>query len=452
MSEQIYDVVIIGGGLSGLAAAVKLTESGKTIALIEQLPRLGGRCYSFVDKSTGDVVDNGQHLLVGAYHNLLEYLNLIGSRHLVSSKASSELLFFHPKKGSGKFSLSSLPKPLNLLKGLLNYKHLKFSERLELIKVGMVLIRLNESNAVELKSLTVYQWLDQLGQSDEAIKNFWNPVAVSIMNESTNVASAFLFARALKATFLGSRYDSAILTPVVGQSDLYSEPVLKFLEQNSAKIFLNYEVIGLEMGNDLVKKVNLKNGESLKARSTICAVPHYALSSILPVEIRAEKPFNNLDRIGTSSIVSINLWFEENFMKVDSIGLIDRKIHWIFNRRQIIPTNKKTGYISAVISAAQDYVNLTNDELVSIAMDDLKEVFPGSKNVKLIQSLVIREKRATFSASNVNESLRLNAETHIKNLFLAGDWTNTRLPATIEGAVLSGFKAADRSLVFLSSQ
>ncbi|MBA4311111.1 MAG: hypothetical protein C0417_00625 [Chlorobiaceae bacterium] len=449
---MVYDSIIIGGGLSGLAAAVKLADGGKKIALFEQAPRLGGRCYSFVDKTTGDIVDNGQHLLVGAYYNLMEYLDLIGTRNLLSSQPRSKVIFFEAKRGMSAFSLKELPKPLNLLFGLFNYKHLNPIDRLKLLRIGIELFNWAASTELRLKKLTIDEWLDQQRQSEDARKYLWHPLAISIMNESPKIASALLFARALRATFLGSKNDSAILMPAVGQSDLYSEPAIRFLENHSAEIFINKQVASLFLRDGEIKGVKLQGGEIIESKSVVSAVNSHAFSDIIPEEWKREKPFCDIEKIQSSPIVSVNLWFDNDFMDIDSIGLIGGNIHWFFNRRRIISSEKKTGYLSGVISAARDYVNLTNEEITGLALKEIHGIFPQSKKSKLINSLVIREKRATISATVDAEILRPGVESQINNFFIAGDWTNTGLPATIEGAVLSGFKAASRVMSLLSNQ
>ncbi|MBI5019864.1 MAG: oleate hydratase [Ignavibacteriales bacterium] len=448
----MYDSIIIGGGLSGLAATVKLAGVGKKIVLIEQAPRLGGRCYSFVDKTTGDVVDNGQHLLVGAYHNLLDYLDLIGTRHLVSYQERSKVVFFDAMKGQSEFLLKELPRPFNLLLGLFDYKHLRPIDRFKLLRVGVAINNWTSSTERRLEKQNIDEWLTSLGQSENALKYFWHPIAVSIMNESPKIASALLFARALRSTFLGSKNDSAILTPKVGQSELYSEPAIRFLKNHGAVIFLNRQVVSLFLKEGEIKGVITRDGETLEAESVVSAVTNYALSEIIPEEWRKEKPFCDIGKIQNSPIVSVNLWYEKDFMDLDSIGLIDRNFHWFFNRRRIITSKNQTGYISGVISAAHDYVDLANDEIIKLALKDIQLIYPQSKNIKVIDSLVIREKRATISASVDIEHIRPETESKIKRFFIAGDWTNTGLPATIEGAVMSGFKAANKVLALSGNQ
>jgi hydroxysqualene dehydroxylase len=437
------DVAIIGGGLSGLAAAVELALSGVDVALFERSPKLGGRCYSYVDVKTGDVVDNGQHVLLGAYHNALRYLKLVGTREFLHEESGLVLPFHHPRKGRGLFESSSLPKPFHLTTGMLKFKLLSFRERQKLLKVGLELNRLNDALEKRLSSLTIEQWLTSLNQSDEAKRSLWYPIAISAMNELPHRASALLFALSLRAAFLGKKSDSGFLIPTIGQTDLYVAGAEKIFHKEKTKVFLNTEIQSLAIAGSRAVGLRLKGNKTVSANYVISAVPYYSLYNLLPQKLCKEKPFVDLHKFESSPIVSIHLWFDKDFMDVPYIGLIDRKVQWVFNRRKIMQKERQpTGYISTVISGAHDVVDLSKDDLVKIALCELNEVFPDSRHARLVHSIVIKEKRATFSPTNEVESLRPSVETSILNFFLAGDWTNTGLPPTIEGAVLSGFHAA----------
>jgi zeta-carotene desaturase len=440
----MYDVIIIGGGLSGLAAAVKLSLAGIRVALFEKSPKLGGRCYSYIDRGTGDVVDNGQHVLLGAYHNLLHYLDFIGTKHLLKREPALSMTFHHPIKGKGKFKIPSLPKPFHLTAGMLKFKLLSFKDRQCLLKVGMALNNWDEKTEKQLRMLTIEEWLVGLKQSEEARKSLWYPIAVSVMNETPEKASALLFARALRAAFLENKSDSAILIPQVGQSELYVQPAEELLAKHEAKIFTNTEVDSIEVNGGKVTGIYTVDGKHVKAGNVISTIPHYVLQKIIPKIFGNEPPFIHLDKIKLSPIISFHLWFDGEFMEMDYLGLIDKNIQWLFNRRRIMKgTHKSTCFICAVISGAHDYIDMPKEKLLSLAMKDIHDVFPDSRKAKLTHSKIIKERRATFSPTPNVELFRCSTETPIKNFYLAGDWTNTGLPATIEGAVMSGFKAAD---------
>jgi squalene-associated FAD-dependent desaturase len=438
-----FDVIVIGGGLSGLAASVELASQGSHLALFEQAPKLGGRCYSYIDQKTGDVVDNGQHVLLGAYHHSLRYLEMIGTREFLKQERSLSLPLHHPEKGFAAFNVSSLPKPFHLTAGILKFKLLSFADRQKLLKVGLALTRWNAALEASLATQTIEVWLKSLNQSERARNCLWYPLAISIMNEVPERASALLFARSLRAAFMGTKQDSAILIPTIGQTELYVERAQKLLMAKKATVCTNTEVASIRVKNDAVVGVVLKNGKTFNAQSVISTIPCHAFRKILPHDRRNEPPFHRLHEFESSPIISIHLWFDAEFMEMDYVGLIEKNIQWLFNRRRIIKSSTKKGsYLTGVISGAHTLIDSTKEELVALALKDIHAVFPVSNKVKLIHSIVIKEKRATFSPTISVEKVRPSTETPIRNFYLAGDWTNTGLPATIEGAVMSGFNAA----------
>lgn len=437
------DVVIIGGGLGGLAAAVELASNGVRVMLVEQAPRLGGRCYSYVDKKTGDIVDNGQHVLLGVYKHTLRYLETVGTRSSLRAQKSLSLPLYHPVKGLTELKIRLLPRPFHLTVGMLQFKALTLNERQQLLKVGFALRRWDHALERELASLTVDQWLTRLHQGAAALACIWHPLAISIMNEIPDRASALLFARSLKAAFLGKKSDSSMLIPMIGQSELYVNGAEEFLRRHGARIIVNSEVETIEIGERRARGVRLKDGTRYPAEFVISAVPYFGLRKIVPKDYRSIAPFDVGERFDSSPIVSIHCWFDADADELEFCGLIGRHVQWLFNRRRIMgDTKQRPAYLSAVISGAHDIVDLPKSEILRVVLDDVKRVLPGCNASTLVHSVIIKEKRATFSPTNEIESLRPSTETPVRNLFLAGDWTATGLPATIEGAVMSGVKAA----------
>ena len=438
------DVAVIGGGLSGLAAAVDSARRGLSVALCEQAPRLGGRCYSYVDKTTGDIVDNGQHVLLGAYKSTLKYLELTGTRFLLKEEPSLRLPLHHPRKGFAAFEVSALPKPFHLTAGMLKFKLLTLGDRRRLLNVGLQLHRWGSAVEKKLSSLTVSEWLEGSNQSPEARKCLWYPIAISVMNELPQRASALLFARSLRSAFLGSKSDSAVLLPIVGQTELYVQGAERYLARKGARVLKNTEVtaVGVESQDRLT--LDLKSGGRIRARSVISAVPHFALQKMLPRGTRKTEPFASLPQFTDSPIVSVHLWFDREFMDADYVGLIGGGLQWVFNRRRIMnQTDRQGSFLSAVVSAAHLRIRWPREKLVFAAVEELRHTFSDFGKSRLLHSVVIKERRATFSATNAAEALRPSSRSPLRNFYLAGDWTDTGLPATIEGAIRSGFAAAE---------
>ncbi|MBI3111680.1 MAG: FAD-dependent oxidoreductase [Ignavibacteriales bacterium] len=460
-SDRVHPrVLIIGGGLSGLSAAVELAGRGYPVTLLEQRQHLGGRTYSFVDEVTGDVVDNGQHLLMGCYHQTRRYLKTIGSESRAFLQPNLRIEFLHPRRGPATLSCPASPAPLHLLGGLLGLNSLSWNDRLRLLRVGLELQKDPMRVEPQLSPLTVDEWLTSLGQSPDNKKYLWDVIAIGSLNDDPRTVSALLFYRVLRSAFLGARENSSLLIPRVGLSELLVDPALKFLESRGSSIRMGVGVDGMEVREGRVRSVR-SGSETFEVDAVIAAVPYYALDVIAPgLSTPGEKQSPGEETAFESSpIITINLWFDKPVMEQEFVALLDSRVHWVFNKSRILASRKEEGrlqmaegrlqktdgrqYVSLVISGASGYVEMEKEEIVRIALEDLRYVFPEVGHAKLVHSLVVKEKRATFSPTPWVESLRPSSQTRLQNLFLAGDWTNTGYPATIEGAVMSGRKAAE---------
>jgi squalene-associated FAD-dependent desaturase len=427
-------VIIVGGGVSGLAAGVLLTARGIMVTVLEQKPALGGRAYSFTDAATGETVDNGQHVMLAGYHRTMRFLETIGTRELVSVQRTPALLFHHPTRGFGELRLPPLPSPLHFTCGVLGFSLLSMGDRLRLLRAGLALLRLNPENT-RLTGITVGEWLDTVGQSTESRKSFWEPLAVSIMNEHIGRASAEVFVRTLRTAFLGDRHDAALAIPRVGLSALYADGAQRYIVRGGGKVLCGVDVDHVDVRDGRAMGIRLRGDTPVRADAVILAVPPHKVLPLL-ADTSLAREVADLALLQSSPIVSIHLWYEREWMKHEVVGVIGRRIQWIFNRRLISNEAGRGGHISAVISAAYDLVGRTNEEITTIAVEDLKSIYPDADE-KPQKSVVIREKRATYSSSPPTERFRPPHTTSIPNMFLAGDWIRTGLPATIEGAVVS---------------
>ncbi|MBM4165809.1 MAG: FAD-dependent oxidoreductase [Ignavibacteria bacterium] len=434
------DVLIIGGGLSGLATAVKLSQKGvKKITLVEASGKLGGRTYSFMHKETGDIIDNGQHVLVGAYTNTLEYLDIIGTGKFLSVQEEPHLNFWSEDKGFSTFEIGTGKISVSL-----KFKGLSLISRIGLKNVGNFIQKF-PSNENEIVDSTVEDWLNSLHQSEEAKNNFWFPIAIAVMNELPEQASALLFARSLKSVFFSSKGNARILIPTIGQTELYVERAEKLLEKSGVEIFLNNEVVSLEEKNGKFISARYHNGEKIEANYFVSCVPYFALDRIIENSETDEKQFSYLKEFSSSPIISAYFWFDREVMKQDFVGVCGRTIQWIFNREQILQNkNKLPQCISVVISGAYVLIDKSKGEIEKLCLNEMQEIFPKATSENMLHSFIIKEKRATFSSSPSIEFLRTKTETVYENFLLAGDWTNTKLPATIEGAIQSGFEVAKK--------
>ena len=416
-------VVIVGGGLSGLAAAVDLGAAGVPVLLLEQKPAAGGRACSYTDPTTGDIIDNGQHLLIAGYERTFAYLDRTGARHLTATQLRPVLPFHHPDRGFVEFRLPALPAPLHLFWGIATTPLLSLPDRIRLLRAGRALRRFETVSGV-----TITRWLDTQHQSAEARRCFWEPLAVAIMNEQMDRAPASLFLRTLRTAFLDHWSRAALVFPQAGLSTVFVDPACAFIERHGGVVRCGAEVVSLQTDGALVRGVTLKGGERVPCGAVILAVPPEKMMNLWPVDVPLPRNINAMVPAAVSPIISIHLWFEHPFMDREVLGLIGRRVHWIFRKQR---------HISATISAASSLVGMSNEELVNITVEDLRSVFGGAVGLP-VHAMVLREKRATFSATPANEECRPGPITAAKNLLLAGDWTDTGLPATIEGAIRSG--------------
>ena len=441
-------VIIAGAGFSGLAAGVLLSSRGIPVTVFEQKRFAGGRAYSFSDPSTGETVDNGQHVLIAGYDATLRFLDLIGTRQLIRVQSRPRLFFHHPERGFRSLSLPALLSPLHLGWGLLTSSLCTVGDRFRLLRAGMNLLNTDAAFEQELSGKTVAQWLELTGQSAETRRSLWEPLAIATMNEHCSTASATLFIHSIQKAFLHHWRSSAFAVPTVGLSQLFAEPAIEFIQRRGGEVHCGLGVKEPIVQNGMVAGVLLDDGSVREAAGVILAVPSHRVRAALPSELRASGFLSSVELIPLSPIVSIHLWFATNFMGTEEIlGIIGRRIQWVFNRRAIVGSadgisrNLAGGHICAVISAAHDFVTIPNDGLVSIAIEDLCKVY-GDSAASPTSSLVVREKRATFSSTPITEKLRPGNATPIPNLFLAGDWTATGYPATIEGAIMSGQRSS----------
>ncbi|MBI5463836.1 MAG: FAD-dependent oxidoreductase [Ignavibacteriales bacterium] len=438
-----YDVAIIGGGVAGLSATVDLCARGKRVILLEQKQRFGGRTYSFIDRTTGSVVDNGQHLLMGCYHATRTYLRTIGSDHLAVLQPTLEIPFFRPQHPPTVLRCLPLIAPLHLVSGLVRLSSLSPQDRLRLIRLGLDLLTTSPQKRQRLAKQTAAEWLDSLGQSEEARKHLWDVIAIGSLNDDPSIVSAALFRNVLRAAFLGKRENASLLIPRVGLSELLVDPALSFIGNHGGSVRAGATVKRLSISRDGINGVVLDSEEQIRSSFVISAVPWHNAHRVVRGVVSSE--WQN------STIISINLWFDREVMTDAFAALLDCSIHWVFNRSSLLPSTGHAGerkhqHLSVVISGAASFAAMSTQQLVRLALDDLRRVLPGVQRATLVHSLVMKEKRATFSPRPEAEPYRPTTATRFPNLFLAGDWTDTGFPATIEGAALSGHRAAEAIL------
>ena len=441
------DVVVIGGGFAGLSAGVALAERGFRVALLERKPALGGRAYSFEDSDTGDFVDNGQHVLMGCYTATLDFLRKIGSGDNLVFQDDLEIEMLAGPGRSAMVRTARLPGPLHMSAALMRYGHLSFGERIAAARAGLKLLKMRKRDSAALEKMTVTELMKQLGQSENACRSFWYPISIATLNDEPAVSSAALLAEVLVRAFFSRRADSAFVYSRVGLSDLYCTGARRMIEQAGGVVAERSIVEGLEIdGDGRVGRVRLRDGRKLEAANFIIAVAPHHLIRMLPENAVANLFFQRINQLGSSPIICAHVWLDREVTRSPFVGFIGTTTQWLFNKRRIFERHgeRHPGYLSFVISGARRLVDMSSEELLDIVIKDLHTMMPAARGARVTKALVLKEKQATMAPDTASHRLRPGVETPLQNLFLAGDWIQTGLPATIESAVMSGHAAAAR--------
>ena len=434
-------VLIIGGGFAGLAAAVDLAELGTKVLLLERRAFLGGRAYSFTDKVTGDTIDNGQHLMMGCYHHTLAFLNKIGASDKVKFQPNPRVDFLSESEGHASFACPSLPAPLHLLAGLSRLKTIGWSDRIKALRVGLALRTMN-GNRARLADITVREWLNELGQSEKMQSRFWDLVALATLNEAPEIASADMFARVLDQAFMHAKQDSTMVISRVGLSDLYTTDAVRFIAERGGEVRLNAAVKTIDLADNRAVGVTLSNEERIVADTIISAVPYFMLKDMLAPEILAAH-FPTVAEFKSAPIVSINLWYDAPVTDLEFVSLLDSPIEWVFNKNAIAgDASPGRQHLALVISGAHQTATQPKETLIALAVAEMKRFFPSARHQQPVHAYVVKEQQATISHTIGTARKRPAQKTPFANFFLAGDWTDTALPATIESAVWSGQECA----------
>lgn len=446
-------MVVAGGGLAGLAAAVRLTQGGARVTLLEQRRHLGGRAHSFADPKTGDPTDNGQHLFISAYHETWRFLETIGTAGCIRYQDRLSVQYRDPEHGTVWLDCPNLPAPLHLLAGMLKMKNLSTADKWALIKAGPTLLKLRKGTPPELDRITVAAWLGSLGQTPALRRAVWDPIVVATLNEDPETASAFLLGEVLRRGFLTTKKDSRLGFATCGLSELYVNPARRWLEERGATIETGVGVASVERENGRVRAIRLQSGGEVEADVFVLALSPKGLSRVVDASgLGDDEFFFRVREIGPSPIVSVNLWFDRPLdLGAPYVGLLDSPVQWVFDRRAIVGDESEEARggrypYALVTSAARELTDQLNPAIAETAIEEMRKHFPECREAKILHSSVVREMQATFSATPGFEALRCSQITPVEGLYLAGDWTDTKLPATIESAVESGFRAADAIL------
>jgi hydroxysqualene dehydroxylase len=436
----VPDAVVVGAGFAGLAAATALAAGGARVTVLEARPQAGGRARSWTDPTTGSVIDNGQHILVGSCTEALAFLDRLGSRDRLALQARPEIPLVEPGGRLGAFRQPRAPGGLAGMVALLRYPGLGLGERLGLVRAAAAATRARAE--VALEPLTVAAWLESTGQSLEARRRFWHPMALAVLNDDPAVASMAGLAAVLRRTMRAGAAGAAVGLSRVGLSDLYAEPAVHWLRARGSEVRVRCPARRLIVARDRATGVLLADGGRIDAGVVVLAVPPREMLDLLPPALAEEPHFARAGTLAETAIVSVYFWFGSPISEVPFAGLVGGTWHWMFNRRRFTEDGAGVHAVTFVRSAAGDLAAQSPETLVHSALGDLRAYFPEAARLTPRRTLVLKERRATVSLPPGAAVLRPGHATPFRGLWLAGDWTATGLPATLESAAVSGHACA----------
>lgn len=432
-------VIIIGAGLAGLAAALKLIDSGRQVTVLEQRAMCGGRAYAFTDPKSGHVVDNGQHVLMGCYQAALRYVDRIGAREHLHECSTLRVDLQDAQQRVSSLHCPPIPTPLHVFAGLLRMRAFPKRDVWRLLRHANTLHSMTPELYALRDEWSVSDWLDHCGQSDAARRILWEPLTLAVMNETMERASAAPMLMIMREGLLSRGVAQGLVIPRANLTTTLIDPALTALEQSGAAVRSTSGVERILCADGRVTGVQLRNGESLHSDVVISAVPPQALAKIIAASLELQRAhWDTLEQWQGVPILSVNLWFDRPVLEQRMVGLYDTPFHWAFDRGD--------GGVALVASACGDIIKWSRQETLDAAITMMRTYFPKARAAQVKHTQLTKEMQATISMDVGSAARRLPTRTPWPNLLLAGDWTQTYIPATIEGAVRSGNVAAQELL------
>jgi squalene-associated FAD-dependent desaturase len=436
-------VTIIGAGLAGLAAAAALAERGFAITLLEARPRAGGRASSFNDSASGQMIDTCQHVSMGCCTNFDHFCRTVGIAPLLQTQPL--LWFLTPDRRRSRFGAGRLPAPLHLAGSFLRAHYLSPAEKLR-IAWGLLCLRRTSPQ----DDPPFQDWLRQHYQTPRTVTRFWGLVLTSALNETPERIGLRYARKVFVEGFLRHRRGFEVQLPRVPLGRLYGEQLQAWLTRHGVCLLLGRGARQLQMTAERVEGVQLRNGEMMRADWYITAVPFDRLLDLVPAEQVERQPyFANLRRLETSPITSVHCWYDRPIMDLPHVVLVDCLGQWVFSRGQVASGEH---YVQVVVSAARSFRGMGHEEVQRRIVEELSRLFPAAARATLRRARVVTEHAATFSAVPGVDKWRPSQASPVSNLLVAGDWTATDWPATMEGAVRSGYLAAEALLERLGAK
>jgi squalene-associated FAD-dependent desaturase len=439
-------VLIVGGGLAGLSAAVALANRGLKITLLESRPRLGGRASSFTDPTTGEPVDNCQHVSMACCTNLADFCRRVGTSALFRREPA--VVFLGPDGRLSRLAAGPLPAPFHLAGSFLRARYLSLADKLR-VAYGLARLRWKPGRG-ESADEPFADWLLRHGQTARTMNRYWATVLVSALNERLEQMDVGHARKVFLDGFLRNRNGFQMEIPLVPLGELYGTRLETWLCAHDIELRLKTGVRSIEPDG---RGVALRSGEQIATDFLVLAVPFDRIQGLIPDGLGARIPgVAGLGDLRASPITGVHLWFDRPVCPLDHVVIVGRLIQWVFNHTAIqgraVPAMGREGevqgqYLQLVISAAYDLLTLDNAAILAAVLAELAEIWPAARSARLLRSWVVTEHGATFAVRPGVDAIRPPQRTAVTGLFLAGDWTATGWPATMEGAVRSGYLVAE---------
>ncbi len=446
MAGTLPRVLVIGGGLAGIAAACDLADAGWPVTLLEARPFLGGKTWSFRDAQTNMPVDNGQHVFLGCCTAYLRFLRRLGIYGYTQIQPRVRVPIFDARYGPAILEAARipLPAPLHLLPSFLRLPMLSWREKLCAGRTLLAMSLVGERGRSAFDKISFADWLRAQGESERAIISLWNLITLATINEDCERASAGLALMVFQEGLLRRAGGARIGCATVGLSDLLCQAATRYLTGRGAAIRLSSRVAALEISEHQITGARLADGEFLPASQVVLALPHYVLAGVLPEGYKNDPFFAHAARLGTSPIIGVNLWLDRPVLPEPFAAIIGQHdTYWVFDKGALLGLDLKGGqYLTVSISGAHRYLDQSREAIIAQTRRELEAVFPAIRQAEITHAMAIKERQATFSAAPGSLAHRLPTRTPVRGLYLAGAWTNTGWPATMEGALRSGHAAA----------
>jgi squalene-associated FAD-dependent desaturase len=460
------NVIVIGGGLAGLAAGVALADAGCRVRLFEQRPYLGGRATSYA-LPNGEHVDNCQHVTLGCCTNLEDFYRRVGSAGKIHF--FDRLFFLDPQQRTGIMQAGFLPAPLHMTGSFLSFAPLSLKDKISIARALAAILFAGgqPKDAYAGEPVSMLAWLQRHKQTPRAIERFWRVVLVSALDEELDRTDARFGIDVFWKAFLKNSTGYRMGVPSVPLAELY-DGCRVAIEKKGGEVILRSPVRNMCFENGTLAAVQFDGGREDSADAFVLAVPQDKLRELLPAEVRAANPsLAHLEKFKVSPITGVHFWFDRQVTTEPFITLLDTQTQWIFNKTalyqrhdtplDVIPSearnlpsveagNTAAQDLQLVISASYDLLKKSREEIVDLCLREVRQALPAAREAQLVKVTVIKEAAATFSPEPGVDLWRPAQETRTPGLFLAGDWTATGWPATMEGAVRSGYLAAEAVL------